>query len=144
MINVRKGVPSDWEKIKDVIKDTHSGEHAHLIFDEHNNYAVFEDVKGNIGMVIGVRIPWEGVAEVYGVFTKQVDAYPYSYAKALYKFFGHALTENPEVHRIQAQVRETDIRARKLAEAFGMKQEGVMRGLNKKDMGNYIMYGRIF
>jgi hypothetical protein len=142
MINVRPARPEDWEQIKHLVKETHLGEAPERLF-QTSLLNFFTFCKGDeIGFCLGLDFRYAGVAEVYGVFTTNVDKDRVAYARALLKFFYRAYAKFP-VHRAQLTIRATDSAANKLAQNFGFRPEGIMKKLNK-DGSDYIMYGRVF
>jgi hypothetical protein len=90
---------------------------------------------------VGGRKLWNGVGEVWALFSSSIHTYPIAFTKAVkecIEFYEKELA----LHRMQAYVRVGYPMAQRWAEALGFECEGVMRK-HGVDGTDYYMMGRV-
>lgn len=104
---------------------------------EENSYTVtFED---NIVFCAGISVLWDGVAEAWLCIAD--DSHPVSLVLTARRLLETVLKKHKLV-RLQAIVREDNIKARKFVKVLGFERECVMEKLNK-DRTNGVLYSLV-
>jgi RimJ/RimL family protein N-acetyltransferase len=116
----------DHIKIMEELGDTFSGE-----------------IKGRILGVAGIAPVWPGVGEAFTFLSPELlQKYKWSMHRAVSRYFEQIVAKH-KYHRVQCVVMLGHVAARRWAEAFGFKFEGVMP-LYTQDKQTMIRYGKVW
>jgi hypothetical protein len=89
----------------------------------------------------GVTLPWNGFGEFWMIPSKLVPQYPISVWKEAKSFIADSI-ERFNLHRIQATVREEDLKAITWIERLGFAREGLLHCFDQ-NKANYFIYARL-
>lgn len=115
---------------------------VNLSYGNEDSIAASFGVEGVIYGVAGSYRNWDGVAQGWAIFGKDVDRYPIALTKLCHGLIVYA-AKKQNLRRISLTVRNEYTKGNQFAYRLGFDFEGVMRGF-LPDGGDANLYARLF